>query len=281
MYLLDGGVRFEELRDAHGVFGLRADAPGQGVDAAKGQPAIERRRHAAAIALRLAGTLEEVIVVTGDERAADDVAVAADVFRGGVGHHVDAAIERLLEDGSGEGAVANGEDVGTAEARHGGDRRQVGDLHQGIGRGFDPDQAGVGAQGGVEIVDAGHVDVAGFEAPLAEDLADYFTQAPVDVVGRDDVVAGFESLDEGGGYGESGGETEGLFAAFEGGETFLERMAVGIVLARVAVPARIFAVGSAFEGGGKVDGRGHCSGGGVDMAPRVDGPGLNLHHCTV
>ena len=133
----------------------------------------------------------------------------------------------------------------------------------------------------MEIVDAGHVDVAGFEAPFAEDLADYFAQAPVDVVGRDDVVAGFESLDEGGGYGESGGEAEGLFAAFERGEAFFERMAVGVVLARVAVAARIFAVGAAFEGGGKVDGRGHCSGGRVDMAPRVDGPGLNLHHCTV
>ena len=127
----------------------------------------------------------------------------------------------------------------------------------------------------------GHIDVAGFEAPFAEDVADHFAQAPVDVVGRDDVVAGFESLHQGGGDGESGGEAERLLAAFERGEAFFQRVAVGIVLARVAEAARIFAVGAAFEGGGKVDGRGDRAGGGVDMAARVDGPGLNFHHCSV
>src|SRR4051812_284857 len=120
----------------------------------------------------------------------------------------------------------------------------------------------------MEIVDAGHVNVGGFEAPFSEDLADYFAEAPVDVVGRDDVIAGFESLDQGRSYGEPGGEAESLFAAFEGGEAFFQRPAVGIVLARVTVAARVFAVGIAFEGGGKVDGRGHCSCGRVDVAPR-------------
>jgi hypothetical protein len=30
-----------------------------------------------------------------------------------------------------------------------------------------------------------------------------------------------------------------------------------------------------------VDGRRYGPGGGVDMAARMDGPGLNLHHCSV
>src|ERR1035441_8382919 len=66
-----------------------------------------------------------------------------------------------------------------------------------------------------------------------------------------------------------------------GGEALFQRAAVRIVLARVAVPQGIVALGTAFEGGGKMDGRRHGPGGGVDMAARMDGPGLDLHHCSV
>ena len=172
MHPFDGGVLLQELRDAQGVGRLGAHAPGQGIDAAQGEPAIEGRGHAAAVALRFAGAFEQVVVVAGDERAADHVAVAADVLGGGVGHHVDAAIQRPLQDGRGERAVADGDDVGAGHAGEGGDGGQVRDLHQRVGRRFDPHQAGVGTQGGVEIVDVGHVHVAGLEAPFAEDFAD-------------------------------------------------------------------------------------------------------------
>ena len=51
VHLFDGGVLLQELGNAQGVGGLRADAPGQGIDAAQGEPAIEGRGHAAAVAL--------------------------------------------------------------------------------------------------------------------------------------------------------------------------------------------------------------------------------------
>ena len=97
----------QQLRHPHRVLRLRAHPPGQRIDAAQRQPAIERRRHRAAVALRFARALEQVIVMPRDQRAADHVAVAADVLRRRVRHHVDAAIERPLQHRRGERAVAH------------------------------------------------------------------------------------------------------------------------------------------------------------------------------
>ena len=97
----------QAARDPHRVLRVRAHPVRQRVDAAQRQPAIERRGHRAAIMLRAPRALEQVIVVPRDQRAADHVAVAADVLRGGVRHHVDAAVERPLQDRRRERAVAD------------------------------------------------------------------------------------------------------------------------------------------------------------------------------
>src|ERR1022692_1309356 len=70
----------------------------------------------------------------------------------------------------------------------------------------------------MEIVEVGQVDVAGFDAPFAEDLADHLAQPPVDVVGRDDVVARFQTLHQSADHRQSRGKADGVFTAFERGE---------------------------------------------------------------
>ena len=45
-------------------------------------------------------------------------------------------------------------------------------------------------------VEIRHVDVGSLEAGLGEDLADHFAQAVIDVVRREDVVAGLQALDQ-------------------------------------------------------------------------------------
>src|ERR1035438_4226696 len=82
MDLLDRGVSLEPARHLHGILRLSAHAVRECVQAAEGQPAIERRGHRAAIALRLAGSFKQIILVPGDERAADHVAVAANILGG-------------------------------------------------------------------------------------------------------------------------------------------------------------------------------------------------------
>ena len=76
-----------------------------------------------------------------------------DVLGGGVRHHVDAAIERVLQDGRGEGAVADGDRIGPGCAHDRGDRREVRDLHERVRRRLDPDQARVRAHRGADIVE--------------------------------------------------------------------------------------------------------------------------------
>ena len=84
---------------------------------------------------------------------------------------------------------------------------------------------------------------AGFEARFAEDFADHLAQSPVDVVGRDDVVAGLESLHQRRGDRQARRKHQRLLAAFEVGEAFLQRAAVRIALARIAEAERILALG--------------------------------------
>ena len=71
--------------------------------------------------------------------------------------------------------------------------------------------------------EVGHVHIAGFQAPLAEDLADHLAQAPVDVVRREDVVARFQPLDQRGGHRQAGREDQSLLAALEVGQALLQR----------------------------------------------------------
>src|SRR5260370_31164204 len=93
---------------------MRAHAVRQRSNAAQGEPAVEWRGYGAAEVLALARALEQVVVVFGDQRAADHVAVAADVFGGGLGHPVDTLLERALQDGPRDGAGTDADRVALA-----------------------------------------------------------------------------------------------------------------------------------------------------------------------
>jgi hypothetical protein len=72
-------------------------------------------------------------------------------------------------------------------------------------------------------------------------------------------------------------ECRGFFAAFQIGQTFFQRAAVRIVVARIAVAPWVLAVGTALESGGQADGRRNRAGGWIDVAAGVDRAGFNLH----
>ena len=91
------------------------------------------------------------------------------------------------------------------------------------------------------------------------------------------MVAGLETLDECGHGGQAGREGQRLLAALDCGQALFERLAIGIAFARVDEAARIFTVGVALEGRGKVDGRRHGASGRIDDAAGVNGFGLEAH----
>src|SRR5262249_9093686 len=158
------------------------------------------------------GVLDELdaggeIVVVDDERAADDVGVAADVLGAGVGDDVGAEGERGLEIGRGEGVVDDGDDrrAGAGRGRHSGalgggcdraaaafhearDRRDIDDLEHRVARRFEPDQASPGREGGLHGPEVRHVDASDGQPEVTEDLVEHAERATVDIVGEYDVV---------------------------------------------------------------------------------------------
>ena len=118
--------------------------------------------------------------------------MSADVFGSGVHYHIHPAIERALQHRGGEGAVTDADSIGLAPDS--GHSPQVRNLHEGVGGCLDNDQASAWAHDGAHCVGIGHVDIGGFERPLAEDAAYYLSNAVINIGGRDNVVAGLETL---------------------------------------------------------------------------------------
>src|SRR5258708_6047853 len=109
------GLLAEEFRDAMGIFSMSAHAVRKSLKAAQGQPAFERRRHSAALALDadvfsqpgavLFPYVLSPAVLPKDQRAHGHVTVAGKIFCDRVHHYVDAKMQRLLEERGGPGIV--------------------------------------------------------------------------------------------------------------------------------------------------------------------------------
>src|SRR5947209_3900419 len=87
---LDIRVRCEHLRDRAGVLAMHAHPRGKGADAAEHEPGVERRRHAAEDRAGPLDRLEQLAALGERQRAALNVAVAAEVLGGRVEHDVGA-----------------------------------------------------------------------------------------------------------------------------------------------------------------------------------------------
>jgi hypothetical protein len=95
----------QELRDPHRVVVVPIHPHAEGLQAAQGEPGVERAGDGAD------GVLEERELLCGGrigaDRAPDHVGVSADVLGRRVDHEVGAELERLLEVGRGEGVVGD------------------------------------------------------------------------------------------------------------------------------------------------------------------------------
>ena len=137
-----------------------------------------------------------------------------------------------------------------------GDRAQVGQPQQRVGRRLDPDQLACRAaapprrpRGSVRST-----KLKRWPALRLRTALEQAEGAAVDVVARDDVRAGVEQLEHGRDRGQAGGEREGLRAAFEVGDAALERPARRVVRAAV-VEALVHARALLHVGRGRVDRR--------------------------
>src|SRR5207247_2300930 len=89
----------EELCDFHCISGVRTHSPWQRAHAAEDQPAIERRGDRAALVLDAADALEKFVVRFSDHDSSENVAMPAEIFRGGMQDQIAAEIEWRLQHG--------------------------------------------------------------------------------------------------------------------------------------------------------------------------------------
>jgi hypothetical protein len=251
---LDVGAGFEEAGDFRSVVAGAFHAEGEGFDAAVGEEAVEGGGDGADGVLEEGEAVEKRRVVTDDGEAADHVGVAVDVFGDGVDDDVEAEGEGALDVRRGEGVVGDGEEIVFCGER--GECGEIGEFEQGVAGGFDPEHAGVGADGALDGSDVGGVDVGDVQrGAFSADAFEEAVGAAVEIVAGDDVGAGVEEFEDGGCGGQSGGEGKTGLAVFEVGDAAFEGPAGGVVAAGV-VEAFVDAGGILFESARGVD-RGH------------------------
>jgi len=144
---------------------------------------------------------------------------------------VRAELERSLEIRRHERVVDDQMDV--ARLRPGGDRGDVRELHHGIRRRLDEHHLCVGAQGREDVRGILRVDERELEPEAREHALEEPRGAAVEIVARDDVIAGRQRLQQRVRRREARGVAEAMAPAFETGEIALERRAGRVVRARV------------------------------------------------
>src|SRR5690606_35876082 len=148
--------------------------------------------------------------------------------------------------------------------------RDVEDAEERVRRRLDPEQLRLGPEGGLDGVGVGEVEEGEGEAERLEHLRHEAEGAAVEVVRRDDVVAGAERLEEGVGGGDAGGEGDAVGGPLERGEVALEGRPRGVRDAGVLV-AVVDAGGLLDVRAREVDRRHDGAGGGVRVLAGVDG----------
>ncbi len=211
--------------------------------------------------------------VAGNDGAPDDIAVAADIFGGGVNDEVGAELKGLLQIGSGEGVVDRDQDpfgMGTLSQSD-----DINQLQQGVGGGFKPEQLGLVADDLIEGIGLAQISVFEVNAMTAPDLVKEPEGATVHVLHGDDLVASVKGRNDGVGGGQSRGKAEPVLAELTSGEGFLEGVAGGVGGAGVFV-AEVLARAGLGKSRGLVNGDDDRAGLFFRFLARVDGAGLEV-----
>jgi len=143
---------------------------------------------------RLPGSLEKIVIVPRNERTPRHIAVATDVFGGRVPYHIHAAIERALQYGRCESAVAHADGIRLARnaSRYG----EIDDLHQRVRRSLNQYQPGGRAHNRFQCARVGHIDVGRLDWPFGKNASNQVSQTVITVIGRNDMVAWLQSLQQ-------------------------------------------------------------------------------------
>ncbi len=266
---VDGVVALEQFDDGSRVLTVPIHSEGKGLRSTKGEIRIPRSTDRA----DRVGDVAEVgldVGRVGGHEAADDVGVSADVLRGRVDHDVGPEPERGLQIGAGEGVVDHQQRIVTMGDL--GDRGDVDDGQQRVGRRLDPDHGRVGRPVVFERRQVGEVVGRPADTGLGEHGRDQAEGAAVCVIAHEHVLAGAQHAQDGVFGCEPRGERHAGLRLFERGQGTLERGSGGVAGAGVLV-ALVFADALLGEGRGLEDRHGDRAGDRLGLLADMDGPG--------
>ena len=195
--------------------------------------------------------------------------MAAAIFRGGVEDDIGTQRNGALEHGGGEGVVD--QEIGASGVGDFGGGSDVGDLQKRVGGSFGDYELGCRPNGGFDFGDFGHINDREFQVPLGQELAVEVAEAGVSIVGKDNVGAGLEGLQDRAEGAETGGKGQGGFAAFELGHGVFQAGLGRILLTDIGVAVNLLTGRAVGVSGGEVQRRGNGAGFAVDVSAGVDG----------
>ncbi len=150
----------------------------------------------------------------GNNGAADNIGMAANVLGGGMQHNVRAKRERLLAIWRGKRIVDHGKRAVLAGKCA--DRPNIGQLHQRIGRRFQPNHACFRPQCRADLVRVGHIHKIKDKSKLGHDPLEQAIGTAIHIVAHDHMIACLEHQHQGGGGAQTGRKGERVGAAFQG-----------------------------------------------------------------
>ena len=201
------------------------------LDTAQGEKAVERSGN------RTYGVMQEsqlfaqagvTLVSTDDGDAANDIGVTVDVLGCRVHNDVETEFQWSLCPRRRKGVVRHRDDA--VLAAKGGERFQVGELEQGVGRRFDHDHAGFRPYRRGDRLKVGQVDIAEGEPGAAHTYAVHEAEgSAIEIVAGDHMGARIDQLEDGGDGRHARREGKSLGTAFQIGDAAFESPARGVV----------------------------------------------------
>ena len=272
VHALDRWMRGEEVRHRARVRAMHGHACAQRAAAAQDQPSAERRQRRAGDVQPVRDLLRQRIVLREHQRAAEHVAVAAEILGGRMHHHVRAQRQRALQQRRGEGVV--GDDHGTRRVTDFRQRGDVADLHLRVRRCLDPQQVDTLRAGVADRIKVGHVDQLRRDAAFRQVFGADHAQAGVAVVRDQHARAVGQAFEQDADRRHARSESAGRFAAFQRRQRLAQAVVGRVALALVLVAGHALAGRAVAEGGGEVDRRRDRAGGGIRFVADVDGHGF-------
>lgn len=178
-------------------------------------------------ALPSIGTSPRIEAAGVHDQPRDGGAVAAEVLRGRMDHHVGPVLARAVQRRAGQGRVDHDRDVMGMGDRA--DRVEVHELRTGIGDGLDDHGAGIGRDRSFPRFQVPRVHAGAGHGQVSEGVIEELGGASVEELGGDDVAARFQQCAQCDGGGRlPAGDRDRSDPALEGGDALFEHSGGGV-----------------------------------------------------